>query len=190
MTGPKRRYGRRTADARSRIGIRMQYGTDASSAFSTEIAPALFRHFNYSKEARLLMRESYDSQQWIDIIRDNLCNNRPIVYGGSGNQGGHSFVCDGIDENDYLHINWGWAGGADGFYASDALNPTMSKTYNFNNLTTVVYNIKPASTSAEWSPIHLTSDENQVGMTMDVTDIQPGTRFKSESRCIEKYIKQ
>lgn len=105
------------------LALRMQYGTDASSAFSTEIAPALFRHFNYSKEARLLMRESYDSQQWIDIIRDNLCNNRPIVYGGSGNQGGHSFVCDGIDENDYLHINWGWGGSCDGYFDINALDP-------------------------------------------------------------------
>ncbi|MDE5672064.1 MAG: leucine-rich repeat protein, partial [Duncaniella sp.] len=105
----------------------------------------------------------------------------PVLYCGQDVSAGHAFVCDGYEMMGnivYLHINWGWGGGADGFYASDALNPTMSKTYNFSNLTTVVYNIKPATVSVEWSPIHLTSDENQVGMTMDVTDIQPGTTFK------------
>ena len=45
-------------------------------------------------------------------------------------------------------------------------------------MATIVYNIKPSSTDgAGWSPVHLTSDAHQIGMTMDVTDLTPGLKF-------------
>ncbi|MDE6010780.1 MAG: leucine-rich repeat protein, partial [Muribaculaceae bacterium] len=69
-------------------------------------------------------------------------------------------------------INWGWGGSANGYFASDALNPVVSKAHSYNNLMTVVYNIFPAaSLDLEWSPVHITSDERQVGLTLDTDDI-------------------
>ena len=83
-----------------------------------------------------------------------------------------------MGDTPYFHINWGWGGSADGFYASNALNPTVSTSHSFNNLTTIVYNIKPTERASRWSlPIHITSDERQIGMTINVTDLQPGVSF-------------
>lgn len=171
--------GTLVADAAIAIGT--DFGMSSSSAFEVKVPSALITMFGYDAGVSYKKGSEMDRDSWDALIVNEIDENRPVLYCGQDVSAGHAFVCDGyemIGPTVYLHINWGWAGGADGFYASDALNPTMSKTYNFNNLTTVVYNIKPASTSAEWSPIHLTSDENQVGMTMDVTDIQPGTTFK------------
>ena len=41
----------------------------------------------------------------------------PVVYSGYGKEGGHAFVVDGYDEQDYLHVNWGWSGQDNGFFA-------------------------------------------------------------------------
>ena len=97
-----------------------------------------------------------------------------MLYSGQDVSSGHAFVCDGYEMRGgtpYFHINWGWGGSANGYYASDALNPVVSKAHSYNDLTTIVYNIKPATNAIEWSPVHVTSDECQVGMTLDVTDI-------------------
>lgn len=105
------------------VAVSMMYGTDESDAYSCDIAPAMFRHFNYSKDIKFLKREFYDSQEWIDIIRENLLRGEPVIYGARGN-GGHEFVCDGIDMDDYLHINWGWGGACDGYYDINAFKPS------------------------------------------------------------------
>ncbi|MDE5796667.1 MAG: C10 family peptidase, partial [Muribaculaceae bacterium] len=114
---------------------------------------------------------------WDDVIVAEIDANRPVLYCGQDVSAGHAFVCDGyeIREVPYFHINWGWGGSADGYYASDALNPVVSKAHHYNDLMTIVYNIKPATNTLVWSPIHVTSDEYQVGLTLDVEDITKGT---------------
>ncbi len=37
----------------------------------------------------------------------------------------HIFVLDGIDENNYVHVNWGWAGEADGYYDITFCHPSF-----------------------------------------------------------------
>lgn len=119
------------ADAVARLmrdiggAVEMMYGTDASGALKTRIPLALFRNFNYSSDMALLMRESYDTQTWIDIIRENLSKALPVIYGASQMRGGHEFVIDGIDTNDYLHINWGWGGSCDGYYDIEGMTPPV-----------------------------------------------------------------
>lgn len=133
--------------------VEMSYGTNASSAFSTYIAPSMYKYFNYSKDIRHMMRESYDTQEWIDIIRENLQRGEPVIYGGTGAQGGHQFVCDGIDENDYVHINWGWSGMCDGYFDINALAPSAvgsgggdGKFYKDHDM---VVNIRPGDPDAD-----------------------------------------
>ena len=67
----------------------------------------------------------------------------PVYYSGSdvdGN-GGHAFVCDGYDENDLFHFNWGWSGSGDGFFAIDELNVS---SYAFNSGQAFIANFVPA----------------------------------------------
>ena len=48
---------------------------------------------------------------------------RPILYSASDpSAGGHAFICDGYNSNNYYHFNYGWYGTCDGWYLSTALN--------------------------------------------------------------------
>lgn len=49
-----------------------------------------------------------------------------MLYAGSGDAGGHAFVCDGYDGNGLFHFNWGWSGNGDGYYSLSVLNPYES----------------------------------------------------------------
>ena len=48
----------------------------------------------------------------------------PIFMSGhTTNNEGHAFVCDGMQSNGYIHINWGWDGYCNGHFAISAMNP-------------------------------------------------------------------
>ena len=70
-----------------------------------------------------IQRSSFTAAKWIDTIEKELKAGRPVIYRGTGNGGGHSFIADGYDNNNYLHINWGWGGANNGYYQIDSLNP-------------------------------------------------------------------
>jgi hypothetical protein len=46
-----------------------------------------------------------------------------VVYGGASSGGGHEFVCDDYQGEDFFHINWGWGGVSDNYFRLSALNP-------------------------------------------------------------------
>ncbi len=174
------------ADAAIAIGT--DFGMSSSSAFEVKVPAALISMFGYDAGVSYKKGSEMDKESWDELIINEIDQDRPVLYCGQDVSVGHAFVCDGYEMHGptaYFHINWGWGGAADGFYASDALNPTVSNSYAFNNLTTIVYNIKPATSSAEWSPIHLTSDERQVGLTIDVTDLQPGASFSARAGALK-----
>ena len=57
------------------------------------------------------------------------------VDGADVGAGGHAFVCDGYDENDYFHYNWGWSGRDDAWCPIGALNTTKYAFNTFNGFT-------------------------------------------------------
>ena len=80
------------------------------------------------------------------------------------------------DQHDSCQLGWGGADGNNngGWYASTALNPTVSQQHSFNNLTTIIYNIKPGNgNNSSWSPIHITADGRQVGRVPTSKVISP-----------------
>ncbi|GAH70824.1 unnamed protein product, partial [marine sediment metagenome] len=83
---------------------------------------ALPTYFSYDSTIEGLYRIDYSDDDWKAILKAELDASRPIQYAGYG-QGGHTFVCDGYDENDYFHMNWGWGGYYDGYFLLDALTP-------------------------------------------------------------------
>ena len=128
--------------------VEMNYGLSASGASGMDIAPALKKYFKYDGNCRSVSRVIYSSSEWMQMVYDNLKNIGPIVINGqSPLSGGHSFVCDGYDGNGYFHINWGWSGMSDGYYALDALNPDaqgiggMAGGFNFHQ--NIILGIQP-----------------------------------------------
>jgi hypothetical protein len=83
-------------------------------------------------------RVDFSDAEWLTMIKNDLDLQRPVQYSGSGS-GGHAFVCDGYDENDLLHFNWGW-GRANGYFALGHLNPIG---YHFNDDNSAIFGIVP-----------------------------------------------
>lgn len=118
--------GRLTYDAGR--AVETKYGQYESAAHDTHIPGAMYKYFNYDGAITYKKRDYYDSQAWIGMIRESLLRGEPLIYGGTDGQDGHEFVCDGIDGDDYLHINWGWGGYCDGYFDMNAFIPEGTGT--------------------------------------------------------------
>lgn len=135
--------------------VEMSYEAGGSGAYDTFIAGAMYKYFNYDSSIAFKMRDYYDSQTWIDMIRGSLLRGEPVIYGGASNSDGHEFVCDGIDSDDYLHINWGWSGYCDGYFDLNAFEPygvgIGGGDGNYYKQHGIVLNIRPGDPDADHS---------------------------------------
>ena len=110
------------------VAVSMQYGKDASSSALSFIHTAVKRHFGYDGLVQALCRSQYTYDEWQTILRNELANSRPVIYGGNDDtMGGHCFILDGIDASGLYHANWGWYGTYDGYYDIAVLNPMTFK---------------------------------------------------------------
>lgn len=107
--------------------VSMEYGGDnegGSGAATCYVVGALIDNFGYDNATSYEWRDYYTEAQWDDMMYNNLANVGPIIYGGQGDDGGHCFICDGYRASDgFYHINWGWSGTSDGYFALSALDP-------------------------------------------------------------------
>ena len=110
------------------VSIKMQYNVGGSGAFSYNAATALRKNFGYHENLQIHYRDYYTAKEWINKVYNELKVGRPIIYTGvDENNGGHCFVVDGYDQNNFVHVNWGWDGVNDGYYDIALLNPSGNK---------------------------------------------------------------
>jgi len=122
------------------ISVDMEYDPTGSGAYGHKIAPALRNYFKYASGTSYAQRMSYSATAWSNMIKDDLDQGQPIEYLGTGADGGHAWVCDGYQEPDYFHMNWGWGGSYNGYFYLTALNPGGS---TFNGNQAIAFNIEP-----------------------------------------------
>lgn len=167
------------ADAAVAIGT--EFSMSSSSAYEVKVPYALTSMFGYDAGVSYKKLSEISRDEWVNILVNEVDADRPVLFSGQDVTAGHAFVCDGYkyepDGTLKLHFNWGWGGSANGYYNPGALNPVVSKAHSYNNLQTIVYNIKPATNNFTWSSIHITNDENQPGLTLDRTDITSPNGF-------------
>lgn len=121
------------------VSVDMEYSTNGSGASSNDVPDAMKRYFNYSRRIHREKKADYTNDEWLSLLKNSLDEQRPVLYSGHGEAGGHAFVCDGYDGNDLLHFNWGW-GRANGYFALGNLNPIG---YEFNENNFAVFDIIP-----------------------------------------------
>lgn len=102
------------------VSLNMNYGP-MSGASIYSYTPAFKNYFRYS--SRTVNRSGCETAEFTKIITDELQEGRPIIYCGTGEDGGHAFVVDGYDTNYFLHVNWGWGGYSDGYFDMNYMDP-------------------------------------------------------------------
>lgn len=99
---------------------------------------ALHNNFPLAASAQWAIRTDYTDSEWHDLLQNELVNDRVVYYRGEGSAG-HSWVIDGVDDNDLYHMNFGWTGDYNGYYALSAINPGGE---NFNSVQMAMVGLK------------------------------------------------
>ena len=139
----------------SDVGIaeEMNYGPESGTS-SYMAYHALRTYFDYDASSiHYELRDFYELDVWEQMLREELDAHRPVYYAGSGTSGGHAFVFDGYDSMGYFHVNWGWSGSSDNYYAVTALDPpslgTGGGAGGFNSNQDAILGIQPNTTGVD-----------------------------------------
>jgi hypothetical protein len=104
------------------VSVDMIYGSNTSGAYISDIPNAAHTYFGYGNSS-YIEKINYSASEWDSIIKSQLVSLRPVIYRGESNASGHAFVCDGYDEQNYFHFNWGWGGSNNGYFQMSNLTP-------------------------------------------------------------------
>lgn len=149
------------------VSVDMNYSPQSSGAYviSTQSPVtncaeyALKTYFGYRNSLQGVERVNYTDAQWIALLKGELDAARPVIYAGFGNGGGHCFVNDGYDNNNFFHFNWGWSGSFDGYFQVNALNPggvgTGGGAGGYNSGQQAVIGIQPPAATPQSYNIQL-----------------------------------
>ena len=78
----------------------------------------LTRYLGFDNAARHIRWDMFSNEDWICMITQDVLQGRPVLMSGFDNYtGGHAFVADGVDANNYVRMNWGWGGYMNGYYS-------------------------------------------------------------------------
>ncbi len=129
------------------VAIQMAYNADGSGA-NTELGKdKLITNFKYDERASIHYRGNYLDTlvtEYIALLKNEIDNRRPVVYSGFNQNlsSGHAYVLDGYDEDDCFHLNYGWGGASNAYYAID--NFVAGPTH-FDYQSQAVMNIFPSA---------------------------------------------
>ncbi|MEJ5299413.1 MAG: C10 family peptidase [Thermodesulforhabdaceae bacterium] len=105
------------------VAFSMDYGVCASGAYTGDAQTVFPTYFKYANVIQKKDRSSYaSSTAWFnEVIKPQFDSYlpRPIQYRIQN----HSIVCDGARDGttQYMHVNYGWGGSYDAWYAVDNL---------------------------------------------------------------------
>ena len=169
--------------------VDMNWGAEMSSAQSSQIVNALTGLQYNTETVKILSRNYYSYENWVNLIYNELEQRRPVIYSGSTPSGaGHAFICDGYkseNNKDYFHINWGWSGHSDDYFLLSALNPfdqgigSSDGGYNYGQNAIVgiqkatesgtVLNVQTKEISFSLESITASHSEIALGESVDIT---------------------
>lgn len=136
-----------TVDVGKAIGS--SYGLSGTGSNEYNAAMAMVNVFNYSSDVVVVRRGETTEEEFVALIRENLEARQPVMFTGQGQSfsSGHAFVCDGIDEENLLHIDWGWDGSYNGFFDMTYMQPegtgTGGGSGRYNVAQAIIANIHP-----------------------------------------------
>ena len=97
--------------------VHMDYTSSESGALFQSIPQVLADNFGFDNTARQVNRGDYTYAAWCDIFYQELAAGRPVQFAASTAGGAHAFLVDGFDGEYMYHVNWGWGGRENGYFA-------------------------------------------------------------------------
>lgn len=167
------------------VSIEMMYSYYGSGAYTNSfddieeptVENALKYNFKYSQSLTSFLKGDYNNSQWTEIIRNEMDEERPVIYAGYGSVGGHAFVIDGYDSLGFFHINWGWNGECNGFFLIDSLAPTRNSgaVMDFSSDASAIVGIRPMDSVSLTSPvvINMISNDTAQGIVTGSGTYEP-----------------
>lgn len=120
--------------------ITYAYDCDRTLSNTEDIRDALIS-FGYSNNA-IYIRRGGNTSEWMAMVKENLNNGYPIIYGGGVGSSRHTFVCDGYTTDDLFNFNWGSVTTAPGLFTLDNIIPA---NYNFTSNQEAIFKIHPVN---------------------------------------------
>lgn len=119
------------------VSVDMDYAPSGSGAWVITADDSICSQTSYVKyfgydpfTIQGLYRSNYSDPIWTQMMINELVNGRIVQYvGNDPTEGGHTWVLDGVDTNNYFHMNWGWGGSDNGFFS---LNNLLTTNGGFN----------------------------------------------------------
>ena len=131
------------------VAFEMDYGVCGSGAYTGRAVDVFPTYFKYANTTQKKNRSDYTpSDAWFREIRKEFDNAlpRPLQYKiGKSDWGGHSIVCDGYRISggvNYVHLNYGWYGSYDAWYAIDNIQCGTAGTCD-SDIEYAVFGIQP-----------------------------------------------
>lgn len=131
------------------VSVDMTYMQQASGALSGKAADALVKYFGYPADVQILSRDYRSYDEWITLIKNEIDEGRPVLFGAQSTAGGHEFVIDGYNTDGYFHVNWGWGAYLDGYFLIATLDPGDSQGIGggsdsgFKFMQDIIVNVRP-----------------------------------------------
>jgi hypothetical protein len=124
------------------VAVKMSFTAAESGAFMTDAKEALATTFKYNN---VILDEELTldvGTNLIGMINPNLDARLPVLFGIDNSAGGHAIVCDGYGYSDstlYHHLNMGWGGEDNAWYALPIID--LTDTAPYLNINACIYNV-------------------------------------------------
>jgi hypothetical protein len=169
------KYTQEQADAVAQMmyiagaACKMKWSSDQSSGQWPLVA--LDKYFNI--KANFYIRQAISTDFWMQKIQENLAAGKPILYTGTGVSNSaysaHIFILDGIDADNYVHINWGWNGNSDGYYDITFCHPDFfsdtADGYYMNQM--MICDIEPRKVGETYKERYIATSSTTVNVFKD-----------------------
>lgn len=165
------------------VAVSMYWGPDGSASTTDKVVSALESYFKYSTAAQYVTKSSYSETNWKNLIRSQIDAKKPVVYSGTSTTTGHAWNCDGYQDEDYFHMNWGWGGAGNGYYTLNNLTSTATPggpENNFNQNQNMVINIYPR----ENYPTYCSGTKTITGMEGSFDDGSSANDYQANQNCV------
>lgn len=114
--------------------LHARFEEDGTYSNTRDIPELLTGHYGFDKGMRTDFANYYTPREWADALYDQLQQGLPVIYSMEIGDLTHSIVLDGYDENGLWHLNWGFAGECNGYYAFlEHENGAPSKSFVYSH---------------------------------------------------------